>query len=244
MSGRRGRTHLPRSNVNFSACFPQCVYFSSAQAPLESCQLSTSCAQISSGLPHSVAWTISRTSEISNCASSRARVYSCFCLEVTLPRGAFTPFPPPSSMICRDTCNTSAVPHTISRATRRMLQECSPGGGRHNHTPALGVPGVLHVSAQKRFQKMKPDFTASPLMKLDFNGVFELLSVRAVHWYACHLPKVKLQKLKSGKHAFVLPVERRKEGSQGVWGSQALLVTPNYVQRLWDMCIIPPLGLD
>ena len=91
---------------------------------------------------------------------------------------------------------------------------------------------------------MKPDFTAYPLMKLDFKGGFELLSVRAVHWYACHLPKVKLQKLKSGKHAFVLPVERRKEGSQGVWGSQALLVTPNYVQRLWDMCIIPPLGLD
>ena len=83
------------------------------------------------------------------------------------------------------------------------------------HTPALGVPGVRHVSAGKRFQKMKPDFTASPLMKLDFNGVFELLSVRAVHWYACHLPKVKLQKLKSEKHAFGLPVERRKEGSQG-----------------------------
>ena len=81
--------------------------------------------------------------------------------------------------------------------------------------PALGVPGVLHVSAGKRFQKMKPDFTASPLMKLDFKGVFELLSVRAVHWYACHLPKVKLQKLKSEKHAFGLPVERRKEGSQG-----------------------------
>ena len=83
------------------------------------------------------------------------------------------------------------------------------------HTTALGVPGVLHVSAEKRFQLLKPDFAASPLMKLDFNGVFELLSVRAVHWYACHLPKVKL-KLRSEKHAFGLPVERRKEGSQGV----------------------------
>ena len=82
-------------------------------------------------------------------------------------------------------------------------------------TTALGVPGVLHVSAEKRFQFLKPDFTASPLMKLDVNGVFELLSVRAVHWYACHLPKVKLQKLRSEKHAFGLPVERRKEGSQG-----------------------------
>ena len=30
------------------------------------------------------------------------------------------------------------------------------------HTPALGVPGVRHVSAGKQFQKMKPDFTASP----------------------------------------------------------------------------------
>ena len=82
--------------------------------------------------------------------------------------------------------------------------------------PALGVPGVLHVSADKRFQILKPDFTAYPLMKLDFKGGFELLSVRAVHWYACHLPKVKLQKLKSEKHAFGLPVERRKEGSQGL----------------------------
>ena len=86
---------------------------------------------------------------------------------------------------------------------------CSP-------TIALGVPGVQPVSAEKRFQKMKPEFTASPFMKLGFNGVFELLSVRAVHWYACHLPKVKLQKLKSEKHAFGLPVERRKEGSQGL----------------------------
>ena len=87
-----------------------------------------------------------------------------------------------------------------------------------DHTPALVVPGVhvRHVSAGKQFQKMKPEFTASPLMKLDFNVVFELLSVRAVHWYACHLPKVKLQKLKSEKHAFGLPVERRKEGSQGL----------------------------
>ena len=71
------------------------------------------------------------------------------------------------------------------------------------------------MSAEKRFQILKLKFTAYPLMKLKFKGVFELLSVRAVHWYACHLPKVKLQKLKSEKHAFGLPVERRKEGSQG-----------------------------
>ena len=83
-------------------------------------------------------------------------------------------------------------------------------------TTALGVPGVLHVSAEKRFQNLKLKFTAYPLMKLKFKGGFELLSVRAVHWYACHLPKVKLQKLKSEKHAFGLPVERRKEGSQGL----------------------------
>ena len=55
-----------------------------------------------------------------------------------------------------------------------------------------------------------------PLDETEVQGVFELLSVRAVHWYACHLPKVKLQKLKSEKHAFGLPVERRKEGSQGL----------------------------
>ena len=55
------------------------------------------------------------------------------------------------------------------------------GRAGERHTPALGVPGVLHVSAQKRFQKMKPKFTAYPLMKLKFSGVFELLSVRAVH---------------------------------------------------------------
>ena len=62
---------------------------------------------------------------------------------------------------------------------------------------------------------MKLKFTAHPLMKLKFSCVFELLSVKADHWYAYHLPKVKLQKLKSEKHAFGLPVERRKEGSQG-----------------------------
>ena len=85
----------------------------------------------------------------------------------------------------------------------------------HLHPSALGVPGVHPVSAEKRFQILKLKFTAYPLMKLKFKGVFELLSVRAVHWYACHLPKVKLQKLRSEKHAFGLPVERRKEGSQG-----------------------------
>ena len=85
-----------------------------------------------------------------------------------------------------------------------------------NPPPVLGVPGVHHVSAEKRFQILKLKFTAYPLMKLKFKGVFELLSVRAVHWYACHLPKVKLQKLKSEKHAFGLPVERRKVGLQGL----------------------------
>ena len=82
-------------------------------------------------------------------------------------------------------------------------------------TRARGVRPVHSVESDSAVSKLKLDFPANPLSKLDFKGGFELLSVRAVHWYACHLPKVKLQKLRSEKHAFGLPVERRKEGSQG-----------------------------
>ena len=59
----------------------------------------------------------------------------------------------------------------------RYLQVCD--AHEEFHTPALGVPGVHHVSAEKRFQILKLKFTAYPLMKLKFKGVFELPSTRS-----------------------------------------------------------------
>ena len=112
-------------------------------------------------------------------------------------------------LIFGTTMTTFSVPVALGAASRKVLAAVPTL--QELHWGSRGTPCVR----SKTVSKLKPKFTAYPLMKLKFSGVFELLSVRAVHWYACYLPKVKLQKLRSEKHAFGLPVERRKEGSQG-----------------------------
>jgi hypothetical protein len=105
-----------------------------------------------------------------------------------------------------------------------------------------------YVDGPSAVSKRRLNLRASLLTKLNLEGRFGKLSASLSCWYASQPSEKKLHKVRSGKHAFELPVEHRKGSLGVVAGHASISRCPRSIKQhsspllLTSECISGPLS--